>query len=306
MPMPSFSNLLSPMLELLGDGLERDMNDVVDQLATVVQLAANDRALTLKSGESLFANRVWWARTYLVKAALVASPARRKIRITGDGKAFLAEHHSALDVQALLSIPVFREWYYAPSRRPGGPPPQDALGGRTSNELTPEERFEASHRELQEAFRQELLERVNQCSASQFEKLVVKLLVAMGYGGSIEDAAQIIGRSGDGGIDALINQDRLGLDVVYIQAKRWKGVVGEPMIRDFVGGLVGRHAKKGVFITTSDFTKEARHYVKGLEHKVVLMDGLEFARYMIECGVGASLKGEYALYRVDSDGFDNL
>lgn len=168
---------------------------------------------------------------------------------------------------------------------------------------TPEEIFEATHEKLNLALAAELIEIIKSCSPSFFETLVVELLLAMGYGGSRADAGRAIGQSGDGGIDGIIDEDKLGLDSIYIQAKRWEGTVGRPEIQKFVGALQGNRAHKGVFITTSDFTKEAQEYVKNISNKVVLINGYTLAKLMIENDVGVSTVSTYKVKKIDSDYF---
>lgn len=288
-----------PLLELLSDGSERTVLEVTQALAIRFQISDADLELRIPSGSRLFASRVGWAKTYLKKAGLVLQPRRAVLLISDRGREVLTENPKALSNTFLQRY----EEYRAFTR----PQTLSETATTTAENLmsteTPEALLESSHQTLRAALAQDLVEQVLECSPSFFERLVVELLVAMGYGGSIADAGRAVGRSGDEGIDGIIKEDRLGLDVIYLQAKRWQGVVGRPEIQKFVGALSGQRAKKGVMITTSAFTNEARAYAAQIESKVVLIDGAELAELMIDFNLGTQTVRTYELKRIDGDYF---
>jgi restriction system protein len=254
----------------------------------------------LPSGrQGRFANRVAWAKVYLEKAGILASPARGQFQITERGREILQSPPTRLDIQFMERFPDFQEFRAARSR------PQSAGGKSTvpETEATPEEELESAFERLQTELAQELLQNVRRLSPPAFEQLVVDLMLAMGYGGGRPEAGSITQASADEGIDGVINEDRLGLDVIYVQAKRWENPVGRPEIHKFVGALHGRRARKGVFITTSRFTPDAREYVEHIDPRVVLIDGERLALFMIDHGVGVSTTDTLKVQRVDSDYF---
>ena len=302
MAIPDYESLMLPLLSKLADGQTRVLKDVMTELADVFQLTQDERAQLLPSGGTLtFASRLGWAKTYLKKAGLVQQPKRGLVQITAQGQAALNQNPVRLDVRFLEQFPAFIEFRNASRDRPA------ALGAVApepiSSDLTPDEVIDAAHQKSILALVDEVLDRVRGCSPAYFERLVVQLLIKMGYGGSREEAGRAVGRSGDGGIDGIINEDRLGLDAIYLQAKRWDGVVGRPEIMKFVGALAGQRASKGVFITTSWFTQEAKDYATSSQYKVVLIDGERLADLMIEHDLGVSVAATYLLKRIDSDFF---
>jgi restriction system protein len=237
---------------------------------------------------------------YLKKAGLVMSPRRAAHCITPRGLSVLAEAPAVLNNAYLLRFPEFAQFWKPRTGIHNGGPVAEAEVGTT----TPQESIELGYRQLRTEVESEVLDRVKQCTPQFFERLVVELLVRMGYGGSLRDAGNAVGRSGDEGIDGIIKEDKLGLDTVYIQAKRWNGVtVGRPEIQRFVGALIGQRARKGVFITTSTFSADARSYVSGIESKVVLIDGAELAALMVDYNVGVTVVTTYDVKRIDSDYF---
>ena len=241
------------------------------------------------------------AETYLKKAGLLDSPKRAVFRITQRGMTTLASNPERIDVKVLEQFPEFIEFRDA-SRSEGGAAAAGELPPATT---TPEESIELAHQSLREQLAAELLRRILGCSPTFFEQLVVELLVKMGYGGSRKDAGERIGQTGDGGIDGIIKEDRLGLDTLFIQAKRWQGPVGRPEIQKFVGALQGQRAKKGVFITTSNYTAEATDYAGRIDTKVVLIDGKQLAGLMIDFDVGVAPAATYTVKRIDSDYFED-
>ena len=290
--------IMLPLLRFVADGKEHSLNETVESLADQFQLTAQERAELLPSGtQEVFYNRVGWARTYLKKAGLLDSPSRGKIRITARGHDVLKSNPSKIDLNILNKFPEFIEFKHT-SRSTE----TDKLAFEERPE-TPEEDLEVSYQRLRRELAQELLERTQKCSPRFFEKLVIDLLVAMGYGGSRKDAAEAVGRSGDGGIDGIIKEDKLGLDAVYVQAKRWENVVGRPIVQAFAGSLEGHRARKGVLITTSQFTQDALEYVGKIEKKIVLIGGEQLANLMIEYGIGVAEVARYEVKKIDLDYF---
>jgi len=290
-----------PMLRFLGDRQEHSLREVEESLAQFFGLSPVEQAALLPSGQQgIFKNRVGWTRTYLKKAGLIESPRRGIFLITARGLETLALAPARIDGKFLEQWPEFIEFRDAAR---SSVDPARALEMNPAR-VTPEEAIEQAHQSLREQLAQELLSRVLNCSPAFFEQLVVELLVKMGYGGSRRDAGERVGQSGDGGIDGIIKEDRLGLDVIYLQAKRWQGTVGRPEIQKFVGALQGQRARKGVFLTTSSYSAEAMEYASRIETKVVLIAGKELAELMIDFNVGVSPATTYVVKRVDSDYFE--
>ena len=299
MAVPGFQDLTLPLLRIAGDGEQHRVRDAVDTLAGQFSLTDAEREELLGSGrQTKLANRAHWARAYLKGARLVASPSRGVFEITDRGREVLAQPPARIDIRFLEKFPEFVEF-----RKPKL---VDDLALPVSAEIdqTPGDMFVNSYRALREAVASDLLERLRLVSPSFFESLVVDLLVKMGYGGSRRDAGAAIGRSGDGGIDGIIKEDKLGLDLVCIQAKRWEAVVGRPVVQAFAGSLEGVRARKGVLITTSNFSKEAVEYVKSIEKRIVLLSGAELAELMIDYGVGVTEVETFSITQIDEDYFD--
>ena len=300
MAIPDYQTIMLPVLNAIRDNKEYFVRDLVSKLALEFNLSSDELKELLPSGSSpTFNNRVSWAITYLKKAGLVASPKRSCITITARGLKTLESNPPVINIKNLEQFPEFVLFKENRSEEP----PKLAQTIVSSSSGTPVELLEESYDKLTISLAIELLDSIKACSPSFFERLVVNLLLSMGYGGTRADAGRAIGQSGDGGIDGIIDEDRLGLDSIYIQAKRWEGVVGRPEIQKFVGALQGQRAHKGVFITTSDFTKEAQEYVKSISNKVVLINGFSLARLMIENNVGVSIAATYAVKKIDSDYF---
>jgi len=305
MSIPDFQAIMLPLLKLLEDGKERTMQECVQNLADHFGLTAEERAQRLQSGQPVFANRVSWARAHLKKAGLLETPRRGTVRITDRGKDVLAENPSRINMNFLMRFEEYRE--FRSGRSPDqGPPDEGGQGQGEERSTDPVEQIERSFSEYQNALVGELLEEVRRIPPASFERLVVQLLVKMGYGGDLRQDAAVVGGSGDEGIDGIINEDKLGLDVIYIQAKQWADPVGRPEVQKFAGALQGKKAKKGVFITTSSFTRDAQEFVKHLDSKIVLIDGERLARLMIEHNVGVSVKAVYELKSIDRDFFEEL
>lgn len=303
MAIPDFASITLPMLEELADGKDHPVRELRDALATRFKLSDEERAQLIPSGKQrLFDNRVGWAKTYMDKAGLVTTVRRGVYSITPLGKQILGTKPKRVDVSFLQQFESFRNF------TSGGTEPEDALGskdmGATESALsTPQERLAAAYRAIRAGLEQELLEAVSKASPSFFETVVVELLVKMGYGGSRQDAGRALGRSGDGGIDGMIKEDHLGLDAIYVQAKRWKNTVGRPEIQAFAGSIEGERARKGVFLTTATFSKEAIEYVARIEKKIVLIDGQRLASLTVDFGVGVTTVDTLEIKRLDGDYF---
>jgi restriction system protein len=299
MAVPPFQEITLPLLQIARDGAVRSLADVREQLAVGFHLTEAERNELLPSGrQTRFANRVAWAKVYLEQAALLSSPKRGQLVITPRGLQVLNDPPARITIRFLEQFPEFATFR---SRRQSAVPAPPA---DTDESETPEELLDAGYQRSRAGLAADLLQRVKGMPPSFFERLVVELLLKMGYGGTRSDAGQAIGRAGDEGIDGVIAEDRLGLDLVYLQAKRWEGTVGRPEIQKFVGALHGKRARKGVFITTGTFSDEALTYVQNIDPRVVLIDGQQLAEFMIDFDVGVAVERTYALKRVDSDFFE--
>jgi len=299
MAIPNYESIMLPLLKLTGDRKEHSLREVIDVLAQAFGLTDEERRELLPSGrQAAFDNRVGWARTYMKKAGLLESTRRAHFQITERGLGVLSGNPAQIDTEFLSQFPEFLEFQAAKPKEAGAKPSTDKADTRT-----PEEQIDVAYQRVRENLATELAQAVMSCSPAFFEQLVVDLLVKMGYGGTRKDAGQAIGGSGDGGIDGIIKQDRLGLDTVYIQAKRWEGTVSRPEIQKFVGALQGQRARRGVFITTSDFSQAARDYASQIESKIVLIDGQTLAQLMIDFNIGVTTFAAYELKRVDTDYF---
>ncbi|GIW71399.1 MAG: restriction endonuclease [Planctomycetota bacterium] len=302
MAIPDFQSIMLPLLELLQDGKPRTTRQCIEALADRFELTREERSELLPSGQQpVFDNRVGWARTYLKKAGLIDSPRRGVLQISQRGRAVLAERPNAIDIPCLMRFEEFRE--FRTRQQPGEE--RRAEPSPPLERADPLEQMERAYSELRTALVEELLRELRGVSPAFFERLVLQILLKMGYGGGLEQAATLVARTGDEGIDGTIHEDKLGLDVIYIQAKCWTNPVGRPEVQKFVGALHGRRARKGVFITTSSFTQEAREYVQHLDPKVALIDGETLARLMIEHNVGVSVKATYELKGIDRDFFED-
>ncbi|MGC9361187.1 MAG: restriction endonuclease [Anaerolineae bacterium] len=295
MAIPDFQSIMLPLLQYAGDGEERSLRATIKALADGFELSEEERRELLPSGaQPVFDNRVSWARTYLKKAGLLTATRHGYAKITPRGKEVLAQEPDSIDTAYLMKFDEFVAF------RTRSQAKKDT-GGK--DKRTPEEVIEEEFRQLRQNLADELLEAIKAQPPDYFERLVIDLLVAMGYGGSRRDAGQAVGRSGDGGIDGIINQDRLGLDVIYVQAKRWQGTVGSPELLKFAGALAGKKAKRGVFLTTSTFSQQAIQYAQSLEAKIILIDGDTLAQLMIDHGIGVTTTASYEVKRIDADYF---
>jgi len=295
MGVPEFQAFFKPLLELAADGLEHSIGEAREKISVSMKLDAESLQELLPSGrQTKFDNRVAWAKSYFIQSKILEPTRRGCFKITDRGRDLLAKNHSRIDISILEQYPEFVEF------RGEIPTHTTAIAPQTE---TPEEILQKAYQGIRNELASELLSRIKANPPSFFESLVVDLMVAMNYGGSRTDAGNAIGRVGDEGIDGIIKEDKLGLDIIYLQAKRWEGTVGRPEIQRFVGALHGKRAKKGVFITTGQFSEEAFEYVKAIDPKVILIDGRMLANLMIDHNLGVATSTVYEIKRIDSDYF---
>lgn len=301
MPLPGFQDVMLPLLRLVAAGAHVRIPQLAEAISDHFQLTPQERSALIPSGRKrIIYDRVSWAAYYLRKALILSSPRRGVLEITPRGRDILESTPDRVDVRTLNRFPEFLEWHTS-----GRIKSTERSATAVTDEATPEEALIEAYQNLRQTVQTELLEAVKRASPAFFEALVIELLVKMGYGGSIEDAGQAIGGSGDGGIDGIIKEDRLGLDAIYIQAKRWdSSSIGRPEVQAFAGALQGRRARKGVFITTSSFAQTAREFVERIDAKIVLIDGEMLTRLMFEHNVGVSLAASYHVKKIDSDFFE--
>lgn len=304
MAIPSFQDFMLPLLELLQDGKAHKMSEVREELAKYFDITEEEKKILLPSGrQEVYKNRIGWAGTYLYNAGLIEKLGRGVYKITERGLEVLKEKPSRIDVNYLMKFPEFREFKGAKDKELSQLPDSQII---EQEQETPLEILGKMYQVIREQLAKEILERIMQKPPEFFEKLIIDLLQAMGYGGSLEDAGSVTKKTSDEGIDGIIKEDKLGLDVIYIQAKRWSSdkLVGRPEIQKFVGALAGFGAKKGIFVTSSDFTKEAREYIPKTDTKIVLVNGQMLANLMIEYNVGVSVDIKYEIKKIDNDYFD--
>jgi restriction system protein len=299
MAIPDYQSVMLPLLKYSGDKKEHSLREAIEVLASEFSLNDAEKKALLPSGQqTIFDNRVGWACTYMKKAGLLETTKRGYFKISQRGLDVLKEKPKSINSKFLKRFKEFVE-FQTKKNIPNDNPEIEEI-----DDKTPEESIETEYAKLRRNITSELLERVKNCSPDFFERLVVDLLVKMGYGGSRIDAGKAVGKSGDGGIDGIIKEDKLGLDVVYIQAKRWdNAAVGRPEVQKFVGALQGQRAKKGIFITTSTFASGAREYVLNIDCKVVLIDGNELSELMIDNNLGVSPISKYEIKKIDADFF---
>jgi restriction system protein len=295
MAVPDFQSFFKPLLDLAADGKEHSIQEAREVIAKVMVLPEADLKEPLPSGiQTKFENRVAWAKSYFIQAKVLESPRRSFFRITQRGMDLHKVGHKRIDVRILNQYPEFLEFHKARSPKEEEQEP---------SKETPEETLQKSYESIRGDLASQIVQRIGSNSPQFFERMVVDLMVAMGYGGSRTDAGKSIGGTGDEGIDGIIKEDRLGLDLVYLQAKRWEGTVGRPEVQKFVGALHGKRAKKGVFITTSKFSDDAKHYVETIDPKVILIDGRMLAELIIDYGLGTTTTATLHVKRIDSDYF---
>lgn len=302
MTIPDYQTLMLPLLQCVDQYQPITLRDSIDRIADKFELTPEERKELLPSGnQDVIRNRIGWASTYLRKAGLINNPSRGVMEITDRGKAVLAKNPDRIDNEFLSQ---FDEFIAFRSKR------SDATANETTprpasinDEQNPEELLESAHKALKESTIDDILESIKSQPPSFFEKLVIDVVVKMGYGGSRKEAGKAIGGSGDEGVDGIINEDRLGLDVIYLQAKRWDAKVGRPEIQKFAGALQGKRAKKGIFITTSDFSSEALEFVRNIDARIILINGRHLTELMWEHGVGVATEATFELKKIDSDYF---
>ena len=303
MTIPDFQTIMLPFLQFSSDGKMHNFLEATDALAKEFKLTPEEIDTLIPSGQQRFANRVGWAKTHLKKAGLIDYPQRGHFQITQRGLNVLKDTPKAIDMKYLMKFPEFQEFRKVGQVDKGKEKVEDI-----TEQLPPEESIEVAYQEIRAGLADDLLEYVLKCSPAFFEKLVVELLVSMGYGGSQENAARAVGKSGDDGIDGIIDEDKLGLDSIYIQAKRYQrdAKIGAHFVRDFIGALQGCKATKGVFLTTAGFTKDAMDFVSKVQSRVVLIDGQKLANLMIDYGIGVSTRMNYEIKQLDTDYFGEV
>jgi restriction system protein len=302
MPIPDFQSLMLPIMKIAADGEEHTARELRQRIGDQLGLSEQERKQLLPSGtQPVFTNRIAWARSHLTMAGMLEKTGKGRFRITQRGKDALSSNPSTINMRFLLQFPEYAE---ARRKAKTDTAVDVPLETTVSENASPQERIELAFRELNTSLTTELREKLASIDPFRFEQVVLDLLVKMGYGGSKKEAAQVTQRTGDEGIDGLINEDRLGLDVIYIQAKRWKHNIGRPDIQNFVGALAGKKAAKGIFITTSEFHDNARDYVAGLHQKLILIGGRRLAELMIEHNIGVAQEHPYVVKKIDSDYFD--
>ena len=298
MAIPDYQTIILPLLKFYSDNQEHSFRDAVEEMAKEFKLTDQERKELLPSGQQeIFDNRVGWARTYMKKACLIDPTRRGHNKITQRGLDVIKQKPQKINVDFLQQFSEFKSFLDLRHNKP------DEEQEPEINNKTPEESLENAYQKIRNDLAAELLKSLKSCSPNFFERLVIDVIIKIGYGGTRQDAGKAIGKSGDGGIDGIIKEDKLGLDTIYIQAKRWENTVGRPEIQKFVGALTGQRAKKGLFITTSDFSKDSLDYVSRIDTKIVLIDGETLAQLMIDHNVGVSTIASYELKKIDSDYF---
>ncbi len=299
MSIPDFQSFFKPLLEIAADGKEHSIKDAISIIANQMKLTEDDLKELLPSGtQTKFRNRVSWAKSYFIQAKVLEPSKRGFFNITERGRELLKEGHDRIDIKILNQYPEFVEFHTSKISEHSTPNESGI------SDETPEESLQKAYQNIRNDLASEILSRIKNNPPHFFENLVVDLMLALGYGGSRTDAGESIGQSGDEGVDGIIKEDRLGLDVIYIQAKRWEGTVGRPEIQKFVGALHGKRAKKGVFITTGRFSNDADEYVKTIDPKVILIDGRTLSELMIDFNLGVAISANYEIKKIDNDYFE--
>lgn len=299
MAVPGFQSFFKPLLEIAADRKEHSMKEARELIANNMNLSEADLKELLPSGtQTKYDNRIAWAKSYFVQAKVLEAPRRAYFRITDRGLELLKKGYNRIDIKILNQYPEFVEFHTMKAASSTDNGQQDTL-----HLETPEETLQKAYQNIRSDLAAEILEKIKGNSPQFFERLVVDIMISLGYGGSRADAGKSIGQSGDEGIDGIIKEDRLGLDVIYLQAKRWDGTVGRPEVQKFVGALHGKRAKKGVFITTGRFSDDALRYVESIDPKVILIDGRTLTELIIDHGLGTSTTAKYEIKRIDTDYF---
>jgi restriction system protein len=299
--VPGFQYFMLPFLQVLADGNARHMNEINELIIKNTGMTSEQCAVLLPSkSDTLVRNRIGWVRTYLFKASLIVQVSRGNYHISAEGKIALNDNPNGINIKYLKTLAAFQNWGNSFSKSKE----EEHIEAEETDTRTPTERLESAFSTLIEEVAVELLEKVKKSTPAFFEKLVVDLLLAMGYGGFDTANGEVTKYSGDGGIDGIIKEDKLGLDKIYIQAKRWENSVPVSAVRDFAGSLLSKKARKGVFITTSSFPSSAYEYVRSIDPTIILIDGDQLTKMMLEYNVGVSTSQKYELKRLDNDYFE--
>lgn len=303
MSIPKYNEMYKEFLTFLYDGDVHKMVDVKDAVFKMKGLTESDKLILIPNGtQPLFENRIGWTRTYLKKAGLVVTVKRGFVSLTDEGKRVAANMPEVLDNEFLCQYDCFKRFKYPDKKS------SETAENIEQNE-TPQDVLDRAHQEITATLAEDILSEIMKNSPEFFEHLVVMLLRKMGYGGAVEDSGMVVGQTGDEGIDGVIKEDKLGFNLIYIQAKRWdtEKAIGRPEIQKFVGALAGQGASKGLFITTAKFSQQARDYVKKKHTtKVVLVDGLTLAKLMIDYDLGVSTVSVYPIKKLDTDFFEGM
>lgn len=298
MDIPDFQTAMLPLLQYASDGQPHKIRDAIKHVSDYFHLTDEDRSLMLSSGaEPIIDNRVRWARFHLKKAGVFVDPQRGYFQITQRGLDLLSKKPKIVNMQLLEQYEEYRQLRKVTASEEN----HEIVQIEKEINITPEESIEYGVTQIRAALVDEISKQLKNISPSFFEKLVVELIVKMGYGGTLKEAGEVRGRSGDEGIDGIIKEDKLGLDAIYIQAKKWEDNVGRPEIQKFAGALLGQKAKKGIFITTSGFSREALEFVKTIDSRIVLIDGIKLAELMMEFDLGVNTVREIKIKKIDSD-----
>ncbi len=299
--VPGFQYFMLPFLQVLADGNTRHMNEINELIIKNTGMTSEQCAVLLPSkSDTLVRNRIGWVRTYLFKAGLIVQVNRGNYHISAEGKIAINDNPNGINIKYLKTLAAFQNWGNSFSKTKD----EEQIESEETDTKTPTERLESAFNTLIEEVAVELLDKVKKSTPAFFEKLVVDLLLAMGYGGFDTANGEVTKYSGDGGIDGIIKEDKLGLDKIYIQAKRWENSVPVSAVRDFAGSLLSKKARKGVFITTSNFPASAYEYVRSIDPTLILIDGDQLTKMMLEYNVGVSTSQKYELKKLDNDYFE--
>lgn len=304
MTIPNVDDLLLPFLKEIANGEEHRIGDIIEKLADEFNLSPEERLIKFSesSRDKIFANRIYFTRLNLKMANLISSPRRGSVKITQEGSDLIQKNLTSLTTKDIVEFEAYKMYKAKVKDKSGSE--VNIIESEIISDQTPEESLESAYKTISEELKLEILDLIKSNSPDFFEELVIDLLLKMGYGGSRRDAGEKVGKSHDGGIDGIIKEDRLGLDIIYIQAKRWDNTVGRPEIQKFAGALEEQRANKGIFITTSQFSREAIDYVSKINKKIVLIDGDQLAQYMIDYDLGVDTKITYKIKTIDSDYFE--
>ena len=302
MAIPEFQSFMLPVMSLFSDNNIHTTTECINKAIEYFKLEGNDLKLTVPSGkQTLVANRVYWSLTYLKKSLLLDTVKRVEYKITDRGKYLLKTNPKRIDKKLLSQYDEYRLFSNQDNES------NISVNNNAKNDdITPEESIDNIYKKINEQLADDLLEIILENDPYYFERLVMDVLTKMGYGDSSNNSNVVTKKSGDEGIDGIINQDKLGLDKIYVQAKRWKDNVGRPELQKFVGALSAKKSNKGIFITTSDFSQEAKDYVKNLSHGIILINGKDLTKFMIDYNVGVQTSYSYAIKKIDNDYFEMI